>query len=91
MYKIGMVAAGVVGVGSVGDCWEGVPLTTTPPSDEHQLDAVVVTAICQNGIVPKAVAWMQRGAAGFLVWKSVTFSGAFSTLSAYSQEFPSTP
>jgi len=27
MYKIGMVAAGVVGMGGVGDCREGVPLT----------------------------------------------------------------
>ena len=30
MYKIGAVAAGVVGMGSVRDCWEGVPLTITP-------------------------------------------------------------
>ena len=29
MYKIGTVAAGVVGTGGVGDCREGIPLTKT--------------------------------------------------------------
>jgi hypothetical protein len=84
MYRIGTVAAGVVGMGSVRSCQEGVPLTITPPSDEHRFNAAVVTAICPNGIILKAIAWMWQGAAGFQVWKSATFSRAFSMLSAYS-------
>ena len=99
MYKSGAAEASAEAdtVGMVADenCgggrWEGVPLTITPPSDKHRLDVAVETVILQKGIVPKAIAWMRRGAAGFLVWNSATFSRAFSTLSTYSQEFPSTP
>ena len=96
MYKSGAAevlakADAVAGESHVGGCQEDVPLTITPPSDKHRLDAVVEIAISRKGIVPKTIAQMRRGAAGFLAWKSATFSGAFSTLSAYSQEFPSTP
>jgi hypothetical protein len=42
-----------------------------------------------KGIEPKAMSRMQHGAAGFWVWKSATFSGAFLTFSEYSQVFPS--
>jgi len=35
MYKIGMVAAGVVGMGGVGDCQEGIPLTGLYWKCEH--------------------------------------------------------
>ncbi len=99
MYKSGMAEAsaeadvvGMVAGESRGrGWWEGVPLTITPPSDKRRLNAAVEIAISQKGIIPKAIARMRRGAAGFLAWKSATFSGAFSTLSAYSQEFPSTP
>src|SRR6266568_3709165 len=59
---VGMVA----GESHGGGCWEGVPLTITPPSDKHQLDAAVETVILQKGIVPKAIAQMQQGAARFL-------------------------
>ena len=33
MYRIGTVAAGVVGMGSVRSCWEGVPLTLSSSAD----------------------------------------------------------
>ena len=69
---------------------EGVPLTITPPLDEHRLDAEE-SETGQKGIEPKARARMRRGAPGFLVWNSVTFSGAWSRFSEYSQVFPSVP
>jgi len=62
---------------------EAVPLTITPPLDEHRLDAEE-SGIGWKGIEPKARAWMRRGAPGFLVWNSVTFSGAWSRFSEYS-------
>ena len=65
---------------------EGVPLTITPPLDEHRLD-VEESEIGRKGIKPKARAWMRRGAPRFLVWNSVTFSGAWSRFS----EFPGIP
>ena len=75
----------VAGVGA-----EAVPLTITPPLDEHQLDAEE-SEIGQKGIELKARARMWRGAPGFLVRNSVTFSGAWSRFSEYSQVFPSIP
>ena len=71
----------VVGAGAV-------PLTITPPLDEHRLD-VEESGIGRKGIEPKARARMRRGAPGFLVWNSVTFSGVWSRFSEYSQVFPS--
>jgi len=69
---------------------EGVPLTITPPLDEHRLDAEE-SEIGRKGIEPKARAWMWRGAPGFLVWNSVTFSGAWLRFFQYSQVFHSIP
>jgi len=70
---------------------EGVPLTITPPLDEHRLDAEE-SGIGWKGIEPKVRARMRCGAPGFLVWNSVsTFSGAWARFSEYSQVFPSTP
>ena len=63
---------------------ERVPLTITPPLDEHRLDAEV-SEIGRKGIVPKAMVQMRRGAAVFCVWNSATFSGALFTFSEYSQ------
>jgi len=68
----------------------GVPLTITPPLDEHRLD-VEESEIGRKGIEPKARARMWRGAPGFLVWNSITFSGAWLRFSEYSQVFPSIP
>jgi len=68
----------------------GVPLTITPPLDEHRLDAEE-SEIRRRVIKPKARARMWRGAPGFLVWNSVTFSGAWLRFSQYSQVFPSIP
>jgi len=69
---------------------EGVPLTITPPLDEHRLDAEE-SEIGRKGIEPKARVRMWHGAPGFLVWNSVTFSGAWSRFSEYSHVFPSIP
>ena len=69
---------------------EGVPLTITPPLDEHRLDAEE-SEIGQKGIEPKARARMRRGAPGFLVWNSVTFSGAWLRFSEYFLLFHSLP
>ena len=68
----------------------GVPLTITPPLDEHQLD-VEESETRRKGIEPKARARMWCGAPGFLVWNSVTFSRAWLRFSEYSQVFPSIP
>jgi len=56
----------------------GVPLTITPPLDEHQLDAEE-SGIGWKGIEPKvrAQTQMRCGAPRFLVWNSGTFSGAW--------------
>ncbi len=72
-------ARGELGVGARGERKvegkaEGIPLTITPPLDEHQLDAEE-SEIRWKGIEPKARAQMQHGAPGFLVWNSITFSG----------------
>jgi len=69
---------------------EGVPLTITPPLDKHRLDAEG-SGIGRKGIEPKVRARIRRGAPGFLVWNSVTFSGAWARFSEYSQVFPSIP
>ena len=69
---------------------KGISLTITPPLEKHRLDAEV-KGTGEKGIVPKTVARIRRGAAGFLAWKSATFAGAFATLSEYSQELCSTP
>jgi len=66
----------------------GITLTITPPLDEHQLD-VEDCEIGRKGIEPKARAQIRHGAPGFLVWNSVTFSGAWLRFSEYSQVFPS--
>jgi len=66
----------------------GVPLTITPPPDKHRLNAEE-SEIRRKGIEPKVRVQMQRGAPGFLVWNSVTFSGAWLRFSEYSQVFPS--
>ena len=63
MYKSGaakaLAEAGMVaGESRVRGGWEGVPLTITPPSDKHQLNAVVEIAIYRKGIILKAIAWM---------------------------------
>jgi len=62
---------------------EGVPLTITPPLDEHRLD-VKESETRRKGIKPKARVQMQCGAPRFLVWNSVTFSGAWLRFSEYS-------
>jgi len=103
---LGVVGArGELGVGAVGEQEAegegeeegkeegevgGVPLTITPPLDEHRLDAEE-SEVGQKGIKPKARARMQHGAPGFMVWNSVTFSGAWLRFSEYSQVFPSIP
>jgi len=69
---------------------EGVPLTITLSLDEHRLDAEE-SEIGWKGIEPKVRARMRRGAPGFLVWNSITFSGAWARFSEYSQVFPSIP
>jgi len=68
----------------------GVPLTITPPLDEHRLNAEE-SEIGRKGTELKVRAWMWHGAPGFLVWNSVTFSGAWLRFSEYSQVFPSIP
>jgi len=88
---------GEPGAGAEGE-WEteeegeagGVPLTITLPLDEHRLDAEE-SEIWQKGIELKARAWMWCGAPGFLVWNSITFSGAWLRFSEYFQVFPSFP
>ena len=88
-------ARGELGAEAEGE-WEaeaevgGVPLTITPPLDEHRLN-VEESEIGWKGIEPKARAWIWRGAPGFLVWNSITFSGAWLRFSEYSQVFPSIP
>ena len=69
---------------------EGVPLTITPPLDKHRLN-VEGSGIGWKGIEPKVRARIRREAPGFLVWNSVTFSGAWARFSEYSQVFPSIP
>ena len=66
---------------------EGVPLTITPPLDKHRRD-VEESEIGRKGIEPKGRARMRRGAPGFLVWNSITFSGVWLR---YSLVFPSIP
>ena len=79
-----------VGSGA-GAIWgKGVPLTITPPPDKHRL-GTEESEIGRKGIEPKANARIRRGAAGFLVWNSITFSGACLRFSEYSQVFPSVP
>jgi len=68
---------------------KGFPLQS-PPLDEHQLNAEE-SGIGRKGIEPKVRARMRCGAPGFLVWNSVTFSGAWARFFEYSQVFPSTP
>ena len=81
---------------------EGVPLTITAPLYKHRLDAEESEIgrkgieigrkgieIGRKGIEPKARVQMRRGAPRFLVWNSVTFSGAWLRFSQYSQVFPS--
>jgi len=68
----------------------GVPLTITPPLDKHRLDAEE-SEIGRKGIELKVRARMRCGAPRFLVWNSITFSGAWLRFSEYSQVFPSIP
>ena len=74
-----------VGAGSI----RGSPYNHRP-LDEHRLDAKE-SGIGRKGIEPKVRARIRRGAPGFLVWNSVTFSGAWARFSEYSQVFPSIP
>ncbi len=60
-----------VGSGAETVWWKGVPLTITPPLEQHQLDAGVAE-IGQKGIEPKPRVRMRCGAAGFPTWNSVT-------------------
>ena len=85
-----MAEAGVEAEGRRESEAEGVPLTITPPPDEHRLDAEE-SEIGRKGIEPKVRARMRHGAPGFLVWNSITFSGAWARFSKYSQVFPSIP
>ena len=66
----------------------GIPLTITPPPDKHRLDAEE-SEIGRKGIELKVRARMRRRAPGFLVWNSITFSGAWLRFSEYFQVFPS--
>jgi len=50
--------------------------SSTLPLDKHRLD-VEESGIRRKGIELKVRARMRRGAAGLLVWNSVTFSGAW--------------
>ena len=59
-----------------------------PPPDEHRLDAEE-SEIGRKGIEQRARVWMWHGAPRFLVWNSITFSGAWLRFSKYSQVFPS--
>ena len=81
-------ASGSDGFGS-GE--KGFPLQSPPLLEKHRPDACVMEEMGRKGIEPKAMIRIWRGAAGWRVWKSATFSGAFSTFSEYSQVFPSTP
>ena len=69
---------------------EGVPLTITPPPGEHRLDAEE-SGIGWKGIEPKVRVRIWCGASRFLVWNSITFSGACLRFSEYSQVFSSVP
>ena len=79
-------ASGSYGFGS-GE--KGFPLQSPPLLEKHQPDACAMEEMGRKGIEPKAMIQIQRGAAGCQVWKSATFSGAFSTFLEYSQVFPS--
>jgi len=82
-------ARGEPGVGGGRGSGRGSPYNH-PPLDEHRLDAEE-SEIGQKGIEPKARARMRRGAPGFLVWNSVTFSGAWLRFSEYFLLFHSLP
>jgi hypothetical protein len=69
----------------------GSPYNHPPLLEKHRPDACVIEEMGQKGIKSKAMVWMWCGAAGFWIWKSATFSRAFSTFSEYSQVFPSMP
>ena len=60
---------------------ERVPLTITPPSDKHRLDAEVVMGTRRKGIELKAIMRMQRGAAGCVAWNLATFSQGVGNIS----------
>ena len=70
---------------------KGFPLQSPPLLEKHRPDACAMEEMGQKGIELKAMIRIWRGAAGCQVWKSVTFSRAFSMFSEYSQVFPSMP
>ena len=86
---VGVISRGELGAEAEGEM-EGVPLTITPPLYEYQLD-VEESEIGWKGIEVKARVQMQCGAPRFLVWNSVTFSGAWLRFSEYFQVFSSIP
>ena len=57
----GAELGGIIELGAEQD----VALTITPPSRKHRLDAVVAIGVGRNGMEPKALARMCRGAPGF--------------------------
>ena len=70
---VGVTSRGEPGTGAEGEREaevegeaEGVPLTITPPLDEHRLDAEE-SEIGRKGIELKVRAGMRRGAPGFFV------------------------
>ena len=66
-----VTGAELLGVGAelrVGaESQSGVPLTITPPSNEHRLDAEVRVEIGRKGMEPKEMARICQGAPGFFL------------------------
>ena len=83
--------AGRVRLYGFGSGEKGFPLQSPPLLEKHRPDACVMEEMGRKGIELKAMIWIWRGAAGCRVWKSATFSGAFSTFLEYSQVLPSMP
>ena len=54
---------------------EGFPLQSHPL--QMNINSMQKREIGQKGIEPKVRLWMWYGAPGFLVWNSITFSGAW--------------
>ena len=86
---VGVMSRGKPGGKSGRGSGRGSPYNH-PPLDKHRLNAEE-SETRRKGIEPKARARMWRGAPRFLVWNSVTFSGAWLRFCEYSQVFPSIP
>ena len=67
------------------------PLTITPPSDKHRLDAEVVMGTGRKGIELKAMTRMRCRVAGCVAWNLATFSAALATFPESSQVLASKP